>query len=188
MTTAARPCRVLEGLVEELTAAGRVLGAHGPVVTRLFPLAPLARTYGDRVLAIGYAAGLVRPTTGGRIYYSLLSAQWAAEIVAAAFDRGDFWARVLAGYEETWRSHLGLELSVAVWFRRLASLLTAADLDALTDLAIRDGLLPIIRGTAGFNWHRKLILGALRHPGVLRIVLPRVLGRRQPVTVPGGEG
>ena len=44
---------------------------------KILPLAPISRTYGDRLLAIGDAAGLVKPTTGGGIYYSLVSAALA---------------------------------------------------------------------------------------------------------------
>ena len=75
------PRRVLDRFLNDLVLARKVSGPPGPVVTRLLPLAPLARTYGDRLLAIGDAAGLVKPTTGGGIYYSLLSAMWAAETV-----------------------------------------------------------------------------------------------------------
>jgi flavin-dependent dehydrogenase len=127
------------------------------------------------VLAIGDAAGLVKPTTGGGIYYSLLSAGWAADTIARAFERGDFSAAALAGYEETWRAHLGQELSVGVWFRRLAARLCASDIDALTALAISDGVMPIISRTARFNRHRDLIRQTLRHPGVLQIVARRLL-------------
>ena len=37
------------------------------------PLRPLRKTYADRVLVVGDAAGQVKPTTGGGIYYSLLA-------------------------------------------------------------------------------------------------------------------
>ena len=58
---------------------------------RLLPLAPVKRTYGDRVLAVGDAAGLAKPTTGGGIYYSLLSGRLAAEVLVSALaqDRTD---------------------------------------------------------------------------------------------------
>jgi flavin-dependent dehydrogenase len=78
----------------------------GPVIVRPLPLAPLSRTYGDRVLAVGDAAGLVKPTTGGGIYYSLLSAGWAADTVVAACEAGRFSSSVLSAYERTWREHL----------------------------------------------------------------------------------
>ena len=41
--------------------------------TKMLPLGPIEKTYATRVLAIGDAAGLVKATTGGGIYYSLLS-------------------------------------------------------------------------------------------------------------------
>ena len=62
---------------------------------KILPLAPISRTYGDRLLAIGDAAGLVKPTTGGGIYYSLVSAALAAETLADAVSRNDLSARRL---------------------------------------------------------------------------------------------
>jgi geranylgeranyl reductase family protein len=167
--------QVLGRLVEKLRAAGRVTGAGSRVVSRLLPLAPLARTYDRRIIAVGDAAGLVKPTTGGGIAYSLLSAGWAADVIGVAFARGDFSARMLAAYEDTWQKQLGQEFTVGVWFRRLVTRLTGSDLDALGALAIQDGLLPVVRQAARFNWHSQLVLKAARHPGVLRIVLGRLL-------------
>jgi geranylgeranyl reductase family protein len=173
--TSRRARWTLERLLAQLADRGCVVGPSGAVVIRPMPLGPLARTYGDRVLAIGDAAGLVKPTTGGGIYYSLLSAGWAAEGLAGAFARGDFSAKALGGYEETWRSRLGTEIAIGMWFRRLVDRLEPTDLDALTELALTDGLIPIVRQTARFNWHREMILRSLRHPGVLRIVLRRLV-------------
>jgi geranylgeranyl reductase family protein len=172
--TSRAPHRALDRILRDLAADDQVTGEAGPVVARLLPLAPLGRTYGARLLAIGDAAGLVKPTTGGGIYYSLLSARWASDVLATAFARGDFSAASLGGYEEAWRAHLGRELSAGAWFRWLVGRLTPDDLDALTELAITDGVMPIVRRTARFNWHRDLILGTLRHPGVLQIVLRRL--------------
>lgn len=167
--------RAFGALVAGLEASKQVSGPPTGVVRRLLPLGPLARTHGDRVLAIGDAAGLVKPTTGGGIYYSLLSASWAADTVARAFERADFSAACLGAYEEAWRAELGTELKVGVWFRRIVERLTASDLDALVSLGIKDGLMPVVRRLARFNWHHDLILGAVRHPGVLQIVLGRLL-------------
>ena len=60
---------------------------------------PIARTFADRVLAIGDAAGIVKATTGGGIYYSLVSAAAAAEVLAPALRRDALGARVLQAYE-----------------------------------------------------------------------------------------
>src|SRR3546814_3431328 len=49
--------RLLDRVLDELTTGGRVSGEPAPVVVRLLPLGPLARTYGDRTLAeIGRAS------------------------------------------------------------------------------------------------------------------------------------
>ena len=63
---------------------GVMAGTLGRPRQKILPLAPISRTYGDRLLAIGDAAGLVKPTTGGGIYYSLVSAALAAETLIDA--------------------------------------------------------------------------------------------------------
>ena len=173
----------LDALVRASTAAGRTGDARSPVVTRLLPLGPLHSTYGDRVLAIGDAAGLVKPTTGGGIYYSLLSARWAADTVVEAFERGDFRRARLAAYEERWRAALGPELEAGARFREVLAGLSLDDLDALVRLAITDGVMPVVRAAARFNWHRNAILSVLRHPGVIQVLSRRLApGRLAPMT------
>lgn len=54
---------------------------------KILPLAPIRKTYADRLLVIGDAAGLVKPTTGGGIYYSLMSAKLATEVLIPALQR-----------------------------------------------------------------------------------------------------
>ena len=54
---------------------------------KILPLSSIARTFRDRLLVVGDAAGLVKPTTGGGIYYSLLSAGLAADVLRAGAGR-----------------------------------------------------------------------------------------------------
>jgi len=172
--TSARPRAALKRLVESLLVRGQLVDPPGPIITRLLPLGPLSRTFGDRVLAVGDAAGLVKPTTGGGIYYSLLSAGWAATAVSEAFDRSDFSAASLGAYEEMWRSELGAELRMGMRFRRFAARLTGRDLDDLIDLALRDGVMSVVRAHARFDWHGTLLRALVRHPGIAQILLRRV--------------
>ena len=51
------------------------------------------------MLALGDAAGLVKPTTGGGIYYSLISAGLAAETLDRALSKDELKAENLAIYE-----------------------------------------------------------------------------------------
>jgi digeranylgeranylglycerophospholipid reductase len=141
---------------------------------KILPLAPISRTYGDRLLAIGDAAGLVKPTTGGGIYYSLVSAALAAETLAAAAARNDLTARQLAAYEERWRERLSAEFQAQTRLRMLAHNMSDSEIEQLFDLARTDGVMPIVRRTACFNRHRKLILALLKHPPVRQLLLRRL--------------
>ena len=138
---------------------------------KVLPLAPVKRTYADRVVAVGDAAGLAKPTTGGGIYYSLLSGRYAAEVLAGALrqDRTD--ASALKSYETLWQARIGPELRAGLAFRTLTARFDDRAIDALLELAAVDGIVPLLRRTANFNWHRAAALALLKNPGFRRIVL-----------------
>jgi len=143
---------------------------------RLLPLAPVRVTYGRRVLAVGDAAGLVKPTTGGGIYYSLLSGHLAAETLLGALDRDDLTARSLSAYETRWRERLGPDIRAGLAFRTLAARLSDRSIRALVELARVDGIVPLLKKHADFNWHRGAALALLRNPSFRKIVLGSFLG------------
>src|SRR3954470_20972664 len=66
---------------------------------KILPLAPVTRTFARRVLAVGDAAGLVKPTTGGGIYYGLLSGEFAAATLHDALAADDLRDVRLREYE-----------------------------------------------------------------------------------------
>jgi digeranylgeranylglycerophospholipid reductase len=142
---------------------------------KILPLGPIERTYGDRVIALGDAAGLVKPTTGGGIYYSLLSAALAAETLTEALSSNELNAESLATYERRWRKRLGSELRWQLLLRRVAQRLSDDDIDALFELARTDGIMPLVRRTAAFNHHREFITALFRHPPARRLLLRAVV-------------
>jgi geranylgeranyl reductase family protein len=142
---------------------------------KILPLGPIDRTYSDRVLALGDAAGLVKPTTGGGIYYSLLSADLGAETLTEALPRNELQAASLAVYERRWRKRLGSELRWQLLLRRIAHRLGDDDIDALFELARTDGIMPIVRRTAAFNHHREFITALFKHPPARRLLLRAVV-------------
>jgi len=177
-------CMARIGLMASDHAAGRfkrytevLARRHGAVTIRmrprlkLLPLAAVKRTYADRILAVGDAAGLAKPTTGGGIYYSLLSGQLAAGVLVAALQHDRTDAATLRAYETQWEARLGPELRTGLAFRTLAARFDNSAVDALLDLAATDGIVPLLRRTANFNWHRTAALALLRNPGFRRIVL-----------------
>ena len=138
---------------------------------KILPLGPVAKTYGPRLLAVGDAAGLVKPTTGGGIYYSLISGQFAAETLSDGLVADDLRESRLRQYETRWRERLGAEIRIGLAFRLLASRLNDRGVDSLIELARIDGLIPMLRQTADFNWHRQSALALLRHSQFRRILL-----------------
>ena len=141
---------------------------------KILPLAPISKTYSDRLLAVGDAAGLVKPTTGGGIYYSLVSGALAAETLASGLACGDLSERRLADYQKRWRERLSAEFRAQTRLRLLAHRMNDSDIEQLFHLARTDGVMPIVRRTASFNRHRKLILALLKHPPVRQLLLRRL--------------
>jgi digeranylgeranylglycerophospholipid reductase len=166
--------RYFQRLASRVVARWGITGDLARPRQKILPLAPISRTYADRLLAIGDAAGLVKPTTGGGIYYSLVSAALAAETLSDAMSRNDLSARRLAVYETRWRERLSSEFQAQTRLRLLAHRMTDSDIEQLFDLARTDGVMPIVRRTASFNRHRKLILALLKHPPVRQLLLRRL--------------
>ena len=143
---------------------------------RMLPLAPIQRTCSDRLIAIGDAAGLVKPTTGGGIYFSLVSARIAADVLSAALENNELQSESLSDYETRWKSKLGDELEAQLTFRRLTDRLDDEQIEKFFHLAQTDGIIPLVRQTARFNQHRDLVLALLKHP-VARQIFFRKLFR-----------
>src|SRR5947208_781020 len=147
-----------------------------PPRQKILPLGAIDRTVGDAVIAIGDAAGLVKPTTGGGIYYSILSAALAADVAIDALRANRLDAATLSAYERAWRHQLDAELEAQHALRKVASFLSDDAIDCLFDLAQTDGIMPIVRSTARFNRHRELIWALFKHPPSRRILLRSVMG------------
>ena len=141
---------------------------------RMLPLASVKRTYADRVLAVGDAAGLVKPTTGGGIYYSVVSGEIAAEVLGSRLAANDLSAAALRKYEDSWRGRFQSEFTAQLALRFVAQRMRDADIDALFTLATTDGILPLVRQTARFNRHRDFILALLRHQPARRALFGRL--------------
>ncbi|MBA3296832.1 MAG: geranylgeranyl reductase family protein [Acidobacteria bacterium] len=176
--------RHFQDFVERIGDRMGLRPAAGEALTReprqkMLPLAPIRRSYADRVLAVGDAAGLVKATTGGGIYYSLLSAGMAADVLDEGLSRDALGEKQLQQYQQAWQKCLGPELDAQLSLRLLANRLSDAEIDMLFDLAQTDGIMPIVRRTARFNQHRELILSLLKHPPARRIFFRRLSGRRQ---------
>jgi flavin-dependent dehydrogenase len=141
---------------------------------RMLPLGPVRRTVAHRLVAVGDAAGLVKPTTGGGIYFGLLSGHLAAEILDEQLRQDRLDARSLQRYEHRWQERLGPDIRAGLAFRRLVTRLDDSAIESLIALARTDGIVPLLKRTAVFNWHRGAVTALLRH-GEFRKILLRAL-------------
>ena len=141
-----------------------------PPRVKILPLGAVGRTYGDRMLAIGDAAGLVKPTTGGGIHYSIVSAALAADVAVAALAADRLDAKTLSAYECKWRAELADEFDAQQELRTIVTKLSDQAIDSFFELAHTDGIMPIVRATARFNEHRPLIRALFKHPPARRIL------------------
>ena len=160
----------LEKFLARPPIASRLQETTGELVRRLLPIAPVAKSYADRVVAVGDAAGLTKPVSGGGIFYSLLSAQFAAETLIEALAADDLSAARLSWYEVRWRERLMPEIRTSRRFRELLARLTDHEWDRLVAALASDEVQSLIKRKARFNWHGPLILSMLKQPGIKSIL------------------
>jgi len=157
--------------LERPEVRARLQSAPGRIVRRLLPLDPAPQTAGDRVLLVGDAGGFTKPTTGGGIYYSLLTASLAADTLLEGFQAGRLDAEFLARYESRWEAELGADLRVSSWLRQFLTRCRDAEIDGLVRALASDSVQSAIHRTARFNRHRDVILTLLREPGIAALLL-----------------
>jgi digeranylgeranylglycerophospholipid reductase len=170
----ARPRVAFQQLADRIRRRFDVpLDADEPRV-KVLPLAPVARTWAARVLAVGDAAGLVKATTGGGIYFGLLSGRIAADVLGTALREDRLSATRLREYERQWRARLWPEIRAGLAFRAMASRLSDRTIDRVVELARVDGIVPLLKQTADFNWHGAAARSLLRHRSFRRVVFSSI--------------
>lgn len=83
----------------------------------------VSKTYSDKLLLVGDAAGMVMPTNGGGIPTAMVSGRIAGEIAALHVKRNE----PLSSYETRWNTALGRELSASARMRRFADVFMSHD-------------------------------------------------------------
>ncbi len=76
------------------------------------PLYPLEKTYANRVLLCGDAAGLINPVTAEGIHYAMHSGKIAAEVVTDAIASDNCSDDALSQYQTRWKKQFGKDLKI----------------------------------------------------------------------------
>jgi digeranylgeranylglycerophospholipid reductase len=150
----------LQSFLDSLFRQGKIASGRVPYSQGLIPMRPLPKTYTSRVLVVGEAAGQVKPTSGGGIYYGLLCADIAVEVVSQAFSAGDFSASTLSAYQKRWRAKLNRELTIDYWARALFTRLSNQHIEFLFRRARQKGVSELVAASKNFSfdWHSGLLL------------------------------
>ncbi len=155
----------LKKLITTLNAQGKIDCVETDFTYGVIPLMPLRKTYAERTVVIGDAAGHVKPTTGGGIYYGLLCADIAADTIHEALRSDDLSAKRIARYERRWRKMLAKELQIGYWGRKLYENLSDNQIDRIFDLIISNNIHEELLQSPdfSFDWHGSSILRVLKH-------------------------
>jgi len=161
----------LNHILKEVGEYTNICNDSSRIKRRGISFGTIDKSYSDRIVAVGEAAGLVKTTTGGGIYYGLISAEIASNVIQEAFQKGDFGARFLSKYEKLWKNELGNEIKLGKYFHKFYSKLSDNSIDTLFDAAKKDGLLPFISEKGKFDWHKNTVLKILKSPNLRKALL-----------------
>lgn len=98
----------------------------------------IAKSYVDRFLVVGDAAGQVKSTSGGGIYFGLKAAKFAAETAIDWLADPHCGEDVVKEYQDKWMDGLGKELQFTARVREFLNLVSDDDLDRLFGMMLRD--------------------------------------------------
>lgn len=141
-----------------------------PLVSRI-PLGASRASVNHRILAVGDAAGQVKTTTGGGIYYGLLGAEELVLTGLNAYKQNDFVPSALQSYHSSWLKKLGLELQAGLYIRRVFEKIQDQDINRLIRLFEKRELRDLVGRHANFDRHRDLIFALTKVPDIRAIMV-----------------
>lgn len=158
-----------QNLLHHPSLRDRIRTAEPKMLLSPIPIKPIERSYTDRILVVGEAAGQVKTTTQGGIYYGMLCGTMAAMALQEAAAKNDFRSKVLRRYERAWKEEILQELKTGLSLRQLFSRLSDSQIDALVELGGRDDIIGLVKRLAQFDWHRDLIQSSLKLPALQEV-------------------
>ena len=181
------PGQVRVGVLSSVSAAGlarifldrpdvkaRLAQSPDSIVQRPVPISVPRRTFARGVVAVGDAAGQVKPTTGGGLYFGASAARAAANVLGRALEDDDLSSSALSAYERCWKSAFGRELRLGALARGVYARLSPAQVDRIITHAERTGLADALLSSPSFSFdlHSATLL-----TGLIRSVPALILGQ-----------
>ena len=171
----------LQKFLNNLSCQGRITSREVEIEQKAIPVGTLARSYGGRVLVIGDAAGQVKPTTGGGIYFGHLGARIAAEVLDEALSSDNLTAAQLSRYQKQWKAKMGKELSLGYRARQAYIKLSDRQIEGIFSALDSSGMAEALlkSGDFSFDWHSRLILAGLKRSSTYPLLKIKQLVSRE---------
>ncbi len=154
----------LKLFLKNLKLKGRINQKNFDIIRRPIPLGIIKNTYAPRILVAGDAAGQVKPTTGGGIYFGLLCADLAAKTISDAFKIKDFSAKFLRHYEVNWKKEIEFDLTMSLYLRKLVAHFNDEQIEKLVQFCSQESIQRLIEKYADFNHHGRFIKELIKRP------------------------
>lgn len=116
-----------DGVIPKNLKMGRCKGG-------ILPVSPLEKTYSEKILLIGDAAGFINPASGEGIYFAMSSGEIAAKFICEALEKGDTSEKNLSKYEKIWKNDFGKDIDMLLGSAKNVG----KDVDKFVRLASKD--------------------------------------------------
>jgi geranylgeranyl reductase family protein len=167
VTSHSRAAQYLESLLSGPMLRDKIKRGDKPIHKRLVPISAIACSVTDRVVLVGDAAGQVKPTTGGGIFYGLIGANLAAKTLMRAFAEGRFHRKFLQSYDRDWKKVLRGESWMGHLGRKVFEKFSDEQLDRLVRVCGDEKVTQLVNRHADFDWHSRSVLSFLTNRRVL---------------------
>jgi digeranylgeranylglycerophospholipid reductase len=153
------PVLYMDRFLQQLKARGAIASGEYVASAQPIPVKPLNNTFSERILIVGEAAGQVKPLTGGGIYYGVICADIAIEVIKDAFQSSDFSRQLLSVYQHRWHKLLIKELNTSYQLRAFWEKLNNKTIGTIFGIAEKFNIEERINNTQNiyFDWHSKTI-------------------------------
>jgi geranylgeranyl reductase family protein len=138
------------------------------------PLGGRPRSYGERTLLIGDAAGQVKPVSGGGLYPICKAAPILERTVKKSLISNDTSSKYLSIYEKEWKKEIGKELSRGYKIRKMYTNLSDEDFMKVFRAIDRDSMRKVL-GSIDIDGPSGVKYQMLRNPQVLARFIPIML-------------
>lgn len=171
-----------ERMFEDAASAGYLHGAKPTyLIIGGIPLGLRSRLVQDRVILVGDAAGMAKPTSGGGIYYGLVASEILARVAGPALADDTLDRGTLLPYEKQVKRVLGRELRKGWALRAVYKRLRDEDFNTLAQLLGSPRARQVIESKGDIDYPSRLVFPLLRaSPGLLWLFIKAMLRQAQP--------